>query len=242
MESIKNVVEYYDELYPISNEQKSFYTELASKYKIPVKFLRVGCGAGLFEHQLAKDGADVTGLEEYPDLIHSANLRRRTQLMSIHYFQMTTLEMTRFLGKGFYNIISILEDRIIFLHDKTLIRKFFFDCKQLLREEGSLVISLNNFSHFNENNSTLPVRESLRAKMVSKISKQADDSWIINQNIETGNGRILPVFKDEKIYPLKPEEIEQFAKEAGFTKVEFYSNFDKAVFANSDEKIVAVVS
>lgn len=241
METIKNVTEYYDELYPVTNEQKNFYTELASNYPKPVKFLRVGCGAGIFEHQLAKDGADVTGIEEYPELIHSANLRRRTQLMSIHYFQMSALDMTHFLGKGFYNIISSLENRIILMHDQTLIRKFFFDCKKLLREDGVLVVSLYNYNIFNEKNPNLPLRESIRTKQQSKIILQNDGTWLMDQQIETGNGKVLTIYKDEKIYPLKPEEIEQFSKEAGFKDIQFYSNFDKSPFTGKEEKVIAVI-
>ena len=241
MEVIKNVAEYYDELYPVSDEQKSFYSELSSKYPCPVKFLRVGCGTGNFEHQLAKEGADVTGIEDYQELIHSANLRRRTQLMSIHYFQMSVLDMAHFLGKGFYNVLSCLENRIVFMHDQTLIRKFFFDCRKMLDEDGTLVISLYNYNIFNEKNPDLPVRESIRTKLFTKISCKNDGTWILNQDVETGNGKLMPVFTDEKIYPLKKEEIESFAKEAGYTKIDFYSDFDKTPFTGSEEKVIAVI-
>ncbi len=241
MEIIKNVAEYYDELYPVTNEQKVFYGELASKYPNPVKFLRVGCGTGSFEHQLAKNGADVTGIEEYPELIHSANLRRRTQLMSIHYFQMSALDMPHFLGKGFYNIISSLDNRIVHMHDETLIRKFFFDSRRMLGENGTLVVSLYNYNLFNEENPNLPIRESIRTKLTSKISRRDDETWFLNQDVETGNGKIMSVYKDEKIYPLTPEKIEHFAKLAGYTKIDFYSSFDKAPFTGAEEKIVAVI-
>ncbi|MBQ2553182.1 MAG: methyltransferase domain-containing protein [Treponema sp.] len=241
METIKNVTEYYDELYTISKEQRDFFSELASEYPIPVKFLRVGCGTGLFEHQLAKDGADVTGIEEYQELIHSANLRRRTQLMSIHYFQMSALDMTHFLGKGFYNIISSLENRIVFMHDQTLIRKFFFDTRKMINENGTLVISLYNYNMFNEKNPELPIRESIRTSMHSQISRQPNEEWVLNQWVETGNGKLMPVYKNEKIYPLTAEEIDRYAKEAGYTDVKFYSSYDKSPFTGNEENVIAVI-
>ena len=139
MNAVQNVIEYYDELYPVTEIQKKFYSSQIDSYTKPVKLLRVGCGTGYLEHLLAREGHDVTGLETSKEMLESANLKRRNQLMSIRFFQMTTLEMTRFLGKGFYNIISCLNDRIIYIHDATLIRKFFFDCKQLLKEDGKLV-------------------------------------------------------------------------------------------------------
>lgn len=241
MESIKNVAEYYDELYPISNEQKQFYSELAANYPDPVKFLRLGCGTGLFEHQLAKEGANVTGLERFEELVRSANLRRRTQLMSIHFFQLSALDMGHYLGKGFYNIISCLDNRITLIHDNTLMRKFFFDCKELLRENGTLVLSLYNYNKFNNSNQELPTKESMRTKLFTNIACQPDGQWFFNQSVETGNGKILQVFSKEKFYPLKPEEIIKFSKEAGFTEINFYSSFDKSPFTGSEDNILVVL-
>ena len=134
MEINQNIAEYYDELYPVTEEQKVFYSKKMEMFKKPVRFLRIGCGTGSFEHNLAKDGSDVTGLETSPELLESANRKRRTQLMAVRYFQMQVIEMSRFLGKQFYNIISILDNRLLFSHDKTLMAKFFYDCKQVLSD------------------------------------------------------------------------------------------------------------
>ena len=88
MKSIKNLVEYYDELFPVSSLKKSFYSEFAKTYKTPVHFLSVDCGTGFLESSLAREGHDVTGIENVEELLQSANLRRRSQLMSIRFFQM----------------------------------------------------------------------------------------------------------------------------------------------------------
>ncbi|MBQ2552342.1 MAG: hypothetical protein II563_05825, partial [Treponema sp.] len=122
-----------------------------------------------------------------------------------------------------------------------LIRKFFFDCRKMLDEDGTLVISLYNYNIFNEKNPVLPTRESIRTKLFTKISCKNDGTWILNQDVETGSGKLMPVFTDEKIYPLKKEEIESFAKEAGYTKIDFYSDFNKTPFTGSEEKVVAVI-
>ena len=241
MEMIQNIVEYYDELYPITESQKKFFNTLSTNYQDPVKFLRVGCGAGLFEHLLAREGKDVTGIEHSPELLRSANLRRRNQLMAIRFFQMSILDMTRFLGKGFYNVIYSLDSRVIFIHDKTLMRKFFFDCKQLISENGTLILSLYNFSLFSKGINELPVRESLRTKLFSYLSTKTDGQWVLDQEVETGNGKILPVLQKEEIYPLTPDEISLFAKEAGFTQVAFYSDYDSSPFTGKEEKVIAVI-
>lgn len=242
MEIIQNLIEYYDELYPISDSQKKFYNDLCSRYSKPVKLLRIGCGAGLFEHTLAREGHDVTGIENYPEILRSANLRRRNQLMSIRFFQMSYLDMTRFLGKDFYNIISNLENRIIFIHDKTLLRKFFFDCYQLLTKDGVLILNLYNYNVFNKTPvSKLPVRESLRSKLHTEINYRDDGKPVIFQNVETGNGKYLPIHEDTPVYPILPQEIETFAKEAGFKSIKFYADWDKNPFTGKEESFVVEI-
>lgn len=242
MEIIQNVIEYYDELYPVTESQKKFYDEILKNYPRPGRLLGIGCGTGFFEHLMAREGRDSTGIETSKEMLESANLKRRNQLMSIRFFLMSTIDMTRFLGKNFYDVISCLNSRIIFIHDRTLMRKFFFDCKQLLVKDGTLIIQLPNLEVFNAKPmSKLPVRESIRAKLYTQIWTKDDGEKIISQDVETGNGKLLPVIKDAAIFPLSSKDIEEFAKESGFTSVEFYSDFDKNDFTGKQENIIAVI-
>ncbi len=244
MESVKNLVEYYDELYPVTDAQKKFYDSFLEIYPHPAHFLSIGCGTGMLEYRLAKDKyADVTGLETFKELLDSATRKQRTQLMSLRFFQMSTIEMSRFLGKGFYNVISCLNDRIVFIHDHTLMRKFFADCHQLLTDDGALVLSLTNYDIYNpELKAALPVSNTLRVKYTGKLhAGEEKNIAYLSRTVETGSGKKLPVFDNTEIYLLRPEEITGFAKEAGFKNVQLFDGFsDKEADENSDE-IVALI-
>ena len=242
MEFIQNVVEYYDELYPVTEAKKKFYNSVKKAYMPPVKFLQIGCGTGALEHELAQDGSDVTGLEVSRELIAAANLRRRTQLTAVRFFQLSTLDMTRFLGKGFYNVISCLNNRIAFIHDKTLLRKFFFDSKVLLADNGTLILELFNF-HLTEQTpvTPLPERSSIRVRMMSSLKQGGSKLMYLNENIETGNGRILKVMENEEVYPLTKEEIISFGKEAGYKEFKFYSSFDMDEFDQTSRDLICVI-
>ena len=242
MEINQNIAEYYDELYPVTAEQKVFYEKKMELFKRPVKLLTIGCGTGTFEHNLARDGADVTGLETSQELLESANRKRRTQLMSVRYFQMSSLEMIRFLGRGFYNVVSILHSRIIFTHDKTLMEKLFYDCRQLLCDGGQLVISLVNFNKYkNSTKFELPLRESIRSSLYSLIEERGEECYL-NQILENSSGKKIPVTEDAPVYLLQKDEIELFAKKAGFSKTEFFSDFSGNAFSENSDEIVAVIS
>ena len=240
MEVNQNIVEYYDELYPVSEDQKKFFAESINMYQQPVKLLSIECGTGTFEHGLAVDGIDVTGLESSPELLASANRRRRTQLMSIRFFQMTPLEMGRFLGKGFYNIVTMLNGRILLTHDETLLKKLFYDCKQLLTEKGQLILSLPNMDKFSAvPMATLPDRKSIRTALYTQIWTDDKGNKSLQLNLQTGNGKMLPVMKDIPIYPLTAKEIQSFAMDAGFTQCNFYGSFDRQPFTPESDYLIA---
>lgn len=242
MKFIQNLVEYYDELFKVSEAQKKLYTELCENFSSPVRFLRVFCGSGLFESSLSKQGHDVTGIENCEELLHTANLRRRNQLMSIRFFQMEAEDMTKFLGKNFYNVVSILNSRLLFLGGREKIQQFFFDCKKLMSPDGFLVIQCINFE--NKKDETffqLKCRESMRAKLFSEIMTAQDNSKLFSMNLETGNGKLLPIVKDIPIYPLLPSEIENFAEDAGFKSAEFFADFDKSEFTGNEEQFVVIL-
>ncbi|MCR5046369.1 MAG: methyltransferase domain-containing protein [Treponema sp.] len=241
MESIKNLVEYYDELYPVTLAQQTFYETLIQKYSSPAKILSIGCGTGVLCHRLAKDAVDVTGLEPQRELLESASLKYRNQLMSLRYFQMSTLEMTRFLGKKFYNIISCLNSRVIFIHDQTLIRKFFFDCKELLADGGKLILQLFNFDKYQASTKIyLPELSSARVKYKSVISRNQDGTFYLDSFLEKNN-KNTSVYEQAKIYPLKKSEIEDFSKEAGFRSVQFFSGYDGLSFYEDSDYMLAVL-
>ena len=243
MENLQNIIEYYDELYPVSDSQREFFDSLIKEYPQPAKLLRVGCGTGLFEHQLAREGLDVTGIDSSQELLRSANLRRRNQLMSVRFFEMSYMDMARFLGKGFYNIISCLEDWIIFIHDETLLKKFLYDCKQLLTPDGKVVLQLTNYS--NCNTSTiyqLPVRESIRAHLFTELIPGEGECMRLTQNLESGNGRMFSVRSNHPVRILRPAEIEKLAKDSGFSKVEFFADYKKNALTDESEGVVAVLS
>ncbi len=244
MYSIQNIVEYYDELFPVTTVQKKFYDDLVKNYSTPVKILSIECGTGVFESILAREGFDVTAIESHADLLHAANRRKRSQLMSIRFFQMDYLDMSRFLGKGFYNVISILDDRIMMIHDEMLLRKFFTDIKALLSEGGSFIISLPNFDLLKKGipMQQLPTRASMRASLFTELWTHNDDEYSLKQNLETGNGSLLSIMEDEPAYPLKSEEIRAFAKEAGFTDIQLFAGFDKSPYTGQEDGLVALLS
>lgn len=241
MEINQNIAEFYDELYPVTEEQKVFFFKKFEQFKKPAKFLSLGCGTGYFEHLLAKQGLDVTGIENSIELLESANRRRRTQLMSVRYFNMNFLEMSHFLGKKFYNVISVLNDNIIFNHDKTLMQKFFYDCHELLSQNGIFIIKVTNFQKFKSNKGfLLPKRNSIRASLKTEILLE-NENYYAYQYLQNSSQKNVKITENAKVYPISKEEIFDFAKQTGFTEINFYEDFKETEFCEQSNNIIAVL-
>lgn len=242
MEYLNNLIEYYDELYQASDAQKKFYTNLIQQFGMPTKILGIGCSTGNFEYYLAQLGHDVTGIDTSPEMLESASRRRRMPNTAIRFFEMSTVEMSRFLGKDFYNIISCLNNKIIFIHDKILLKKFFVDCKSLLTEQGILILQFGNYSHFAKNGKfSLPSHKSIRVNLVTKIEQKSKDEFLLSQKLDRGDDRYLPVLKETPILPVTPELITSFAKEAGFTSINFTNGWSQEPFTEDNNNIVCVL-
>lgn len=243
MDSIQNIVEYYDELFPVAENQKEFFTDLSKNFNQPTKLLRINCSTGLFENQLSKEGFDVTGIDSVAELLKSANLRRRNQLMSLRFFLMSHMDITKFLGKGFYNIISILDSRILFISDDILLKKFFYDCKTLLSENGKFILNLINLNKFKSQKvSKLPTRKSIRVSMFTELLSEESNQHFINVKLETGNKKIVPVISNQKISFLSPDLIKNYALEAGFKSINFYATYKKDDFTEDSDYMIVEIS
>jgi hypothetical protein len=65
---------------------------------------------------------------------------------------------------------------------------------------------------------------------------------LLCQNLETGNGRMLPVTEDVRVYPLPPDELISYAKDAGFGTVQLFSDFKRSPFTGSEPEVLALLS
>ena len=111
--------------------------------------------------------------------VESASLRKRTQLQTVRYFYLPPIDMARFLGKGFYDVILSINNQIIFMHDETLIKKMFFDARTLLKSGGKFVLNLTNFSKYNisDDGVDLPQKESIRSKLKTSAKHSSKNGY-----------------------------------------------------------------
>ena len=60
--------------------------------------------------------------------------------------------------------------------------------------------------------------------------------------IQIWDEKVIPILKDRKVCPLTRNDLESFAKKAGFKNVEFYSDFQKKPLTSESMDLVCVLS
>lgn len=240
---IKRWTDYYEELFFIEPDQVEFFTDLGNSFPEPAKFLSVECGPAGLSGKLAEN-FDITATDTFPEFVNIVKTRQLNLEKSFPVFNLVPADLARYLGKNFYNVIYCLNYRLIFMKDKALIWKFLCDAKTLLKDGGYLVLDLFNFSKydFSQTKIDLPEKKAERATLYSSIIKDSDSaSYKLYQHVVTSSGKLIEEVKDEDICPISSETFKTFAKELGYSSIEFYSDYSKSPLSKDSDKIICVL-
>ncbi len=241
------LLEYYDELFPLAEGAVGFISSLGEEFRSnfppedsPLcRYLGVGCATGALENRLAGNGFDITGIDANAEMVATARRRMRRGLSSTRFFELSTLEMGRFLKEASFNLISCLENTLPFLGDEVLLRKFFHDARKLLAPEGVLAIQTLNFDGLPEEKPVrLPERSSIRVKLETGYRPDPDGKTTYEAALELGNGKRIILQSGARIVPTTTDKMESWAKAAGFAKAERFGDYARGPFSPESENAV----
>lgn len=241
---IKRWLEYYEELFPVAENQENFVEKLCEDFPAPAKLLSVECGPGALTQILHKTHPDITVTDSFPEFISIINTRQESQENAIHAFNLNPADIARYLGKEFFNVALCCNYRIIFMKDKTMIKKFLFDTKMLLSDGGYLIIDLINFAKFDFSHTKieLPTIRCERATLYSSLIKDKDDvDYKLYQHLVTSSGKLIDETKNEEVCPISMETFKSFADELKFSSVEFFSDYNGTPYSKDSDKIICVL-
>ncbi len=252
-EFYSEILEYYDELFPLNPAIPNFIVNLRKEIGLDpqehadrvvpfCRLLGIGCATGTLENRLAGMQFDVTGIDRNAQMIETAKRRMKRSFSTARFFEMSAIEMRRFLKAGSFNIITCLDNMLPYIADETLLKKFFYDAKTLLAEGGRLVIQIFTFDEGDATRALqLPERSSLRVTLSRMHLPAEDGKKTLAAELQLGNGRILQLARTTQLYPATKTDIEAWSREAGFTSCAFYGNFEGAPWSRNGEYTVAVL-
>lgn len=243
--------EYYDELFPLNDSVVQFFIKLHQEYiasvinkPIPLfRFLGIGCATGNLENRLSAQGFDITGIDKNSKMIETANRRMKRASSLLRFFEMSTIEMNRFLKKESFNLISCIDDTLPYISDETLLRKFFHDTRTLLAPSGKFVIQTINYDFLQKTKQTyLPDLRSVRVTLQRSLIPIDNNSAILDASLELGNGQKIILQKNTRILPLTATALEAYGQEAGFKSCLLYGDFSFSPWTDESPYTILVFS
>ena len=178
MVNIVDWLDYYSDFFPHQDVEVEFI-ESCLENQDNAKLLYVECGmAPLSKDFLSK--YDVTFTDKFSEYTTLLNKRLIHKNNRVHIFNLDPIDIARYLAKDFFSTIFCLHNKMIFMQDDVLIKKFLFDSKMLLKENGKIILGLSNFSKYDLQKDIIefPTVKSSRGSLKVHLSK--DKEYYIN--------------------------------------------------------------
>ena len=231
-----SISEYYSEIFPFNPAQLQFVIKntggLSGK-----KVLDIGCATGELSFQLAKNGAQVTGIDLNEDLLDKAKTGKAHPKITFRKGDMLKLK-SDFQNKTFDTVLCF-GNTLVHLPASGLILKMMKGVYDVLKPGGVFLLQILNYDYIlSEPVTELPLIETENIKFVRHYSFDESSPLISFQTELHLKKEGEVIFNETPLLALKSNELKNLLDEAGFKGVGFFANFREAAFGGNHLPLV----
>ena len=243
------ISKYYDYIFPVGQSQLQFISDAAdeaagsTERNNSAAILDVACGSGGYSVELSRKGYDVTAVDLEEKMIEMARQKAADAGVSI---KALTCDMTKLTGnlKGPYDCIFCIGNSIVHLGSIDEITAALTEMRQLLSHKGTLVLQIINYDRvmkYGINELPAIKNDEVGLEFIRKYEHNNNKGVInFNTTLSIGKGRIEETFKNSiELLPLTSDKMEQALKQAGYSDITFFGDFNGITF--SDDSYMLVV-
>jgi len=220
----EEISKYYDNIFPIGDEQIRFLKEVLGTP--PKSVLDVACGTGGYSLELAASGYDVTAVDLDAEMVNQLGVKVIKEGQSIKSLQANMLDLeSKLTGK--FNLAFCIGNSIVHLENIHQIKGFLSSTKKLMETDGSLVLQIINFDRILlKDVKSLPTIEDkkLGLSFNRNYSYDKQENTIYFKTKLSVDGKS---FENEiPLYPLLQDELVEAVTDAGFKKIKLFGDFN----------------
>ena len=226
MEFYRNIVNYYDDIFPPNPLQVSFLKEMKPA---GTKMLDIGCATGSLAAGLAHEGYELTGIDLDKNFIRKAKKKYRDKQVKLSFLPANMLELSGSFPPSGFGMVTCVGNTLVHLHDQWEIRKFFHEVYAILANTGIIVFQIINYSRIlRKHIKNLPEIDNETVNF--KRFYEEEGSRIQFRTILTSKKEGFTSEQSVYLFPLQKTEAEGLLEDAGFTNISCYGSFKKEPF------------
>lgn len=232
--------EAYDALFPVSSAQRSLLRSMG--YEVPgIRVVDAGCGSGGQLLPLAELGALCTGFDPDPAMVDLAR-RKLAPFLNVRIERGGFADLLSFAAPVSADLVLCLGNSLVHVPRPDAAR-FLSDAAAVLAPGGRLLLQILNYDRFSPGDETVlaPLRSADGAAVLTRRYRWEGDGqlrFLTELTLPGDPPRILA--NDIPLYPIRPSDLRGLLEEAGFTEIEFWSDFARSAFANDPEALVCL--
>lgn len=236
MDFYKALSTYYDIVFPFSQDKFEFLKKGLGE---DAKILDVGSGTGTYSIPFARIGYKVFSFD-YSEEMVDIMIEKGVNLDKFIPFKFDMDKIDE-IDNDEFELIYCIGNTLVHLGSKEKIRNFFKNSYGKLDDEGSLIVQIVNYDRVLKNNiSELPFIDRADQGITFRRTYELEDDMVnfigdlkvtINDNTEEFRNSTL-------LLPILKEELDDYAKVAGFETIEYYGSFAGADYTEDSTALI----
>jgi glycine/sarcosine N-methyltransferase len=236
MATFSNIAPYYDRIFPYKSGKGDFVESLLPDK--PSYILDIGCATGALAKDLSRRGHFVTGIDLDKEMISLA----RQGSSGPDFDVMDMLQVDEEFGKSQFHLVSCLGNTLVQLSSLEKISSLLGKVRIILKPGGVFVMQNVNYDRIiTRNISTLPVIEDKTLIFYRNYYYHLDTGLIEFNTRVIDKIELKESASTSYLYPLRSDEFSQLLTQNGFTRFDFYGDFDKNAFCEESPALVGVI-
>ena len=231
-----SISKYYSEIFPYKPVQLQFVKkQLAHIQK--KKILDIGCATGELSYQLAKEGAEVIGIDLNEDLLDEAKSQKHQENLQFQTGNM--LELEKDFQENEFDAVLCFGNTLVHLPDKTAVIKMLHGVEKTLTPGGKFLLQILNYDYiFNDKITELPLIETENIRFIREYKIDENNPAIRFQTELVMKKEGKSVRNETPLLALRSEELKSLLTQSGFRDIEFFSNFKEESFGGNHLPLV----
>lgn len=223
--------QYYDEVFPVGEDEMRFVGDLLSGRR---RILDMGCGTGNKTAILAGD-AQTVGIDANAGMIDAAT--RQNARPNISYMVLNMLETAQAFAPGSFDAALCLGNTLAHLTGPDDLTAFLRQTRTVLEDGGECIAQILNYDRILDNGVTsLPVIDAKHVRFLRNYEWR-DGVMHFVTDLEVKNGGTY--HNDIVLRPIRKRELADALEREGFSRIDYFGDYSGAPYGKDSFHLIA---